>query len=158
MSRGMRLQCQSSPQIPFRVLSTMTVQIDGMRHTALVDTGCMQTLIHEACCQVWERKEVHVLTVGGSTLLCWGVGLVWLSMNNRSFIDIEVLIIDEELLGFDLLLWLDIIKHLGGMFMTSSGEVKFSLHDEPICAASMKLPLHTLTMHSLMITYVLHPV
>ena len=65
------------PKSPLnRALSTMTLQIDGMRCTALVDTGCTQTLIRKVCCQVWERKEVHVVTVDGNILKCCGIGMV----------------------------------------------------------------------------------
>ena len=72
----------SPPQSPLnRALSTMTVLIDRMRCTALVNTGCMQTLICKACCQAWERKEVHMLTVGRSVLKCCGVSVVWLGIS-----------------------------------------------------------------------------
>ena len=61
--------------------------------------------------------------------------MVRLGMSNRPSINIEVLVIDKELLGFDLLFGLDVIKQLGGMTMTSTSEVKFPQLDEPICAA-----------------------
>ena len=48
------------------VLPTVTVQIDRVRHTALVDTGCTQTLVCKPCCQMWEKKKVSLLVVGGS--------------------------------------------------------------------------------------------
>jgi len=76
-----------------------------------------------------------VLTVGGSTLKCCGVGTVRLGVGNRPSINVEVLIVDGELLGLDLLLGLDAIKQLGGMSMTSTGEVTFPQLDEPSCAA-----------------------
>lgn len=113
----------------------MTVQIDGMRCIALVDTGCTQTVICKACCQAWERKEVHVLTVDGNTLRCCGVRVVWLGISNRPSVDIETLVVDKELLGFDLLLGLDAIKQLAGMSMTSTGEVKLPQCHKPICTA-----------------------
>lgn len=61
--------------------------------------------------------------------------MVWLDISNRPSIDIEALIVDEEILGFDLLLGLDAIKQLAGMSMTSTGEVKLPQCPKPICTA-----------------------
>ena len=38
---------------------------------------------------------------------------------------VEVLFVDGRLLGFDLLLGIDMIKELEGMHLTESGEVRF---------------------------------
>ena len=54
----------------------VSVCVNGKKHTALVDTGCTQTLVHKLCCQTWERKEVPVLTAGGSSLICRGESLL----------------------------------------------------------------------------------
>ena len=103
-----------------------------MRRIALVDNGCMQTLMCKICCKAWKRKEV--LTVGGSRFKCCGVGVTRLCVSNRPWIDV-VLVINKELLEFDLLLELDANKQLNEKSMTSSGKVKFSQRDKPICAA-----------------------
>ena len=76
-----------------------------------------------------------MLMVGRSTLKSCGAGIVELSMGTTIPIAVEVLIVDGELHGFDLLLGLDAIKLLGGMSLTSTGEVKFPWCDEPTCAA-----------------------
>ena len=102
---------------------------------ALVDTGCMQLLARRQCCLEWKQKETRVLTVGGSTLKSYGVGVAKLSMGTMLPVTVKVLIVDGELLGFDLLLCLDAIRLLGGMSLTSTGEVKFLQCDEPTYAA-----------------------
>ena len=102
---------------------------------ALVDTGCMQSLALRQCCRKWKQKEAHVLTVGGSTLKSCGVGIVELSLGTMLPIAMKVLIVDRELLGFDLLLGLEAIKLLGGITLTSIGEVKFPQCEKPPCAA-----------------------
>ena len=56
-------------------------------------------------------------------------------MSTKLPIAMEVLIVDGELLGFDLLLGLNTIKLLGRMSLTSTGEVKFPQCDKPTCAA-----------------------
>ena len=40
-------------------------------------------------------------------------------------VNIEALVVDKQLLGFDLLLGIDAIKELGGVYLTESGEVRF---------------------------------
>ena len=40
-------------------------------------------------------------------------------------VEIEALVIDKQLLGFDLLLGIDAIKELSGAYLTESGEARF---------------------------------
>ena len=40
-------------------------------------------------------------------------------------VDIEALVVDKQLLGFDLLLGIDAIKELGGVYLTEAGEARF---------------------------------
>ena len=48
---------------------------------------------------------------------------------------IEALVVGRDLLVFDLLIGLDTIKQLGGVTVTSAGEVTFPQCDRPNCAA-----------------------
>ena len=83
----------------------------------------------------WKRKEVAVFTVGEKTLRCSGVGNIQLDMSNRHPVSMEVLVVDNKLLGFNLLLRFDAIKKLGGLCMTSDGTVGFLQLVRPLCAA-----------------------
>ena len=40
-------------------------------------------------------------------------------------VDIEALVVDKQLLGFDLLLGIDAIKELGGVYLMESGKAHF---------------------------------
>ena len=40
-------------------------------------------------------------------------------------VNIEALVVDKQLLGFDLLLEIDVIKELGGVYLTESGKADF---------------------------------
>ena len=95
----------------------------------------MKEALPTPLCHSWKRKEVDVFTVGERTLRCSEVRLVQLDVNNRHPINIEILVVDEKLLGFDLLLGFDIIKKLGGICVTSDGTVSFPQFDQPLCAA-----------------------
>ena len=137
MNKGTKLRCQFfSPQSPVnRVQPTVSMHINEKKRPTLVDTGCTRTLVRKLCCQMWERKEVPVLTVGGSSLICCEESVVRIGMSNVLPVAVRTLIVDRELLGYDLLLGLDAITQLGGMAMYGTNEVKFPQHGTPFCAA-----------------------
>ena len=78
---------------------------------------------------------MDVLTVGERTLRCSGVALVRLDVSNRCPISIEVLVVNNKLLGFNLLLRFDAIKKVGGVYVTSDRTISFPQFDRPLCAA-----------------------
>ena len=61
----------------------------------------------------------------GGPWSCFGYGKIKLGLEQARLVIIEVLVVDERLLGFDLLLGIDAIKDLGGMHLTKSGEARF---------------------------------
>ena len=107
-------------------LPAFTVRINGFQRLALLDTGCSWSLITRELCHSWEKKA-DVFTIGEGALRCCGVGRVQLD-------NVEVLVADRKLLGFDLLLGFD-IKKLRVVYMTREGTVSFSQIDIPVCAA-----------------------
>ena len=64
-----------------------------------------------------------MLTLGGSSLICCGESVVRIGIGNRPPVTVRMLIVNRELLGYDLLLGLDKITQLGGMAISSTGEV-----------------------------------
>ena len=101
----------------------------------LVDTDCTETLLCKLCCQTWERKEVPMLTVGRSSLICCGESVVRIGIGTGPPVAVRTLVVGRELLGYDLLLGLDAITQLGWMAMSGTGEVRFPQHRTLICAA-----------------------
>ena len=116
-------------------LPTVTVQIDGVRRTALVDTGYTQTLVRKPCCQTWEKKQVPLLVIGGSSSMCCGESVVQIGISNGPSVTVQALVVDGDLLGFDLLLGLNAIRQLGGMAMSDTSEVRFPQRKRLMCAA-----------------------
>ena len=114
-------------------LAAVTMHINGFQRLALLDTDCSWLLVTRALCQSWEKKKVDVFTAGEGALRCCGVGHVQLDVGSGCPIDVEVLVTDRKLLGFDLLLGFDIIKKLGGVYMTRNGMVSFPQLDRPVC-------------------------
>ena len=107
-------------QVKNRQLPVVKVLVDGRECMALVDSGCLQTLVSKAVCRWWRQKEVGMLMADGRTLKCCGYGKIKLGLKQARPMIVEVLVVDEQLLGFDLLLGIDAIKELGG-----SGEAHF---------------------------------
>ena len=116
-------------------LPAVTVRINGFRRLALLDTGCSRSLVTRALCYSWEKKKVDVFTVGEGALSCCGVGRVQIDGGSGCLIDVEGLVADGKLLGFNLLLGFDIIKKLGGVYMTRDGTVSFPQLDRFVYAA-----------------------
>ena len=106
-------------------LPSMKVHGDGQECTVLIDFGCSQTLVSKAVCHFWKRKSAGVLTIDGRTLNCRGYGRIKVEVGQALAVDIEVLVVDKQLLGFNLLLGIDAIKELGGVYLTESGEARF---------------------------------
>ena len=111
-----------SHQLNTRKLPSMKVRVDGQECTALIDSGCSQTLVSKAVCRFWKRKSAGVLTADGRKLNCRGYGKIKVEVGRVPAVDIEALV---QLLGFDLLLGIDAIKLLGGVYLTESGEARF---------------------------------
>ena len=103
----------------------MKVRVDGQECTVLIDSGCPQTLVSKAVCRFWKRKSAGVLTAGGRTLNCRGYGKIKVEVDRVPSVKIEALVVDKQLLGFDLLLGIDAIKLLGGVYLKESGEARF---------------------------------
>lgn len=67
--------------------------------------------------------------------MCCGVSVVHISIGNGSPVAVTVLVVDGELLGYDLLLGMDAITQLGGITVNGAGDVSFSRPNKQMCAA-----------------------
>ena len=106
-------------------LPSMKVHVDGQECKVLIDSECSQTLVSKDVCRFWKRKSPGVLTADGRALNGQGYGRIKVEVGQVPAVDIEALVVDKQLLGFDLLLGIDTIKELGGVYLTESGEACF---------------------------------
>ena len=67
--------------------------------------------------------------------MCCGESVVQIGIGNGPSVAIRALVLDRDLLGYDLLLGLNVIRQLGGMVMSDTGEVRFPQHERLMCAA-----------------------
>ena len=103
----------------------MKVRVDRQECMALIDSGCSQTLVSKATCSFRKQKSAGVLTVNGRTLNCRGYSKIKVEVGQVPAVDIEALAVDKQLLGFNLLLGINAIKELGGVYLTELGEAHF---------------------------------
>ena len=135
-ARGIGISASLLPEPHINeALPAVIVRINGCRRLALLDTGCSRSLVTKTLCHSWDKKKVDVFTAGERALRCCEVGRIQLDVSSAYPIDVEVLVADGKLLEFDLLLGFDIIKKLGGVYMTRDGTVSFPQLDRPVCAA-----------------------
>ena len=64
-----------------------------------------------------------------------GESVVQIGIGNGPSVAVRALVVDGDLLGYDLLLGLNAIRQLGGMAISDTGEVRFPQHERLICAA-----------------------
>ena len=68
-----------------------------------------------------------------------GESVVQIGISNRPSVAVQALVVDGNLLRYDLLLGLNTIRQLGGMAMSDTGEVRFPQRERLMCAALTNL-------------------
>ena len=101
----------------------MSIMVNGRPCYALVDTGCEETVIYEGCAPEWERRETNMTAVNGSVVRCCGMADVRLEVQGRRAA-VRAVVVDERLMGVDVLLGMTGVEALGGVFVRS-GDVRF---------------------------------
>ena len=76
-------------------------------------------------CRFWKQKSAGVLTADGRTLNYRGYGRIKVEVGQVLSVDIEALVVDKQFLGFDLLLGINAIKELSGVYLMESGKAHF---------------------------------
>lgn len=72
--------------------------------------------------------------IGGRMQACCGVGTINICTNNGNSAEVEVLVVYDKPVGFDLLAGIDVITALGGINMTQTGAVLLCSKETPICS------------------------
>ena len=120
--RGREVSTTLSSHKLREVLPTMRVCINGEERVALVDCGCSKSIVTRQICQFYRKQETPILTADGKSFVSCGMGSITLQIANKDPMQLEVLVVDNELLGFDLFLGMDIIKALGGVCIDDQGK------------------------------------
>ena len=105
-------------------LLVANIYVNRTQCLALVDTGCSRTIVDADRCRSWRRAAVDVITIGGMSRSCCGVGTVTVATDGGNSAKISVLVVRDKLLGYDLLSGIDAIKALGGVVVWPSGQIR----------------------------------
>ena len=133
--RGREVSAALSPFKLKEAPPVIEAVVNGKKRMALVDSGCSRSLVTESVCNSWSGQASDVLTVDGKTLRSNGIGTITLEADNVSPVKADVLVVNSSLLGFDMLLGMDIIRMLSGVRIDQSGNVIFSRTGSHACAA-----------------------
>ena len=115
-------------------LPVIRLDVDGRECSALVDTGCTDTIVHVDCCKEWRPHRVPITTMSGDRLCCRGVGRVSVRLPDGHEAQLEVLVVEEKPMGVDVVLGMTGITSLGGVNVRNPADVRF-------CGAAVRPPL-----------------
>lgn len=96
---------------------------------ALVDTGCSNHSQVKVPFQYWGEKEVDMLTVNRNNFKCCRVGNIKLGVDDIALQHVKVLVVNGQLLFFDMLLGIDTIIKPGELIIMESGNVCSPKHE-----------------------------
>ncbi|XP_065668044.1 uncharacterized protein LOC136088283 [Hydra vulgaris] len=116
-------------------LSVIRLKVNGMVATALVDTGCSKTILNKKFLpksQCRYSNSQKVVTFEGNVHQCTGSAVVILEVDGIKARD-EVILVDFQPFGVDMMLGMTSIKLLGGVSISPLGKAKFGLS---YCGAS----------------------
>ena len=116
-------------------LSVIRLKVNGMVATALVDTGCSKTILNKKFLpksQCRYSNSQKVVTFEGKVHQCTGSAVVILEVDGIKARD-EVILVDFQPFGVDMMLGMSSIKLLGGVSISPLGKAKFGLS---YCGAS----------------------
>ena len=103
----------------------MRVCIKGVMCDALIDSECTRSLVRSSVCGPPSGHKTEVLTIDRKSMTSREVTSVNLWVDKRTLIVVDMLAMDGDLLGFDLLLGLDVIRLLGGVHINEHSEANF---------------------------------
>lgn len=110
------------------MLPFTTVRICGVDMKGLVDTGCQQTVIlTQVCVQVKcvpKGPGRLVKMLNGESTRCSGEAVVDVEVNG-SRMKVRCLVAPELVCEAEIILGMDVISRLGGVFVNSEGEAQF---------------------------------
>ena len=114
-------------------LPVRSLEVCGMLHDALIDTGCTRSIVHCSVCRPWERHPVNVITASGHNLRCAGVADISVQVPGLNAVTVSALVTEEKPLGFLMVLGMDGVQALGGVSVRSPTEVLFC-GERDVCA------------------------
>ena len=106
--------------VHFEGMPVIEVLVDGRIMTALVDTGCKKSIAEvNECKKLDVRPRDVIVAFNGSEIVGSGLCVVDMVVNDKR-ISLEVLVTKKIVRGIDIILGLDFIKLMGGVYVNES--------------------------------------
>lgn len=116
-------------------LPVKNMEVNGVEHRVLVDTGCTKTVAHASVCSSWTKQNTYITTVNGSEMRCVGVGTVKLRLLSGAEACVEVLVVRDRPLNFSLILGMNGVEAFHGVTVRGPSEVEFGVENSLALAA-----------------------
>ena len=107
------------------------VAVGGQRRLALVDTGCLTSMVRRKV-TTGDGLEASVLAFDGREVKCYGYDQMRVGIGEKE-VDVRMRVIETLLGGVDMILGMDVIDKLGGVTVLE-GKLSFGDSDTGVCA------------------------
>ena len=107
------------------VLPVVDVVVGSQTVRSIVDSGCSVTLAHVSLCEKWHGTKLSVRLLGSREETCLGEGFLTVRMPMGREVVTRVYVMKEKPFGVSLLLGLNTITALGGVWVGGPNDVKF---------------------------------
>ena len=116
------------PATHMKALPSVEVIVGNIIVRALVDSGCSQTIASKSLIKNFVPCRGEVVTVDGNRVKCCGTGDLSMVVSNQQ-LEIKALVLDKLLPQYQIVLGIDIISRLNGVWIDGTGQgiVRFGM-------------------------------
>lgn len=115
-------------------LTVVNDLVDGKWYSALIESGFSRSIVSAERCRSWTGMHVVVETIGGKMQACCTVGTVNICTDIGNSAEVEVLMVRDKPLVFDLLAGIDATIALDVINITQTEAVRLSSKETPTWA------------------------
>ena len=112
------------PKTGLKALPIVQISVDQQSCIAIVDSGCSQTIVNASLISNVRKCIGNVTTVDGATVTINGIKTVRVVVNENEM-KLDCLVMEKMIIGADVILGMDAIRCLGGVFIGDDERVIF---------------------------------
>uniref|UniRef100_A0A5S6R5T4 Reverse transcriptase domain-containing protein n=1 Tax=Trichuris muris TaxID=70415 RepID=A0A5S6R5T4_TRIMR len=124
-----------SPLPLTQALRTAQIDVNGVRRSVLVYTGCSKCSAHVSCCGKWRKAVINMVAVDGREFQCEGISTVRLRPPGGAVVHVQAVMVRSKPFGFEFILGMNGITALGGMIIDDRRHVQLRLKNPSLCGA-----------------------
>ena len=119
-------------------LLVISIQVDCMQCSVLIDTGYSRLIVCANQYQAWSRRHAEIRTIDSMSQACCEVGIDSVYTERGNCAEVNVLVKHEKPLGHNSLIRIDGIWALGSSEIISAGEVQLGRKHESCVAITVE--------------------